>query len=138
MKFGFKPDKTATASFQMIKQAYGDNVLPRTRVCEWCARFRDGRGNLGDDECSGRTTPVGTTDMIEILRKLISTNRRMILRLMEEGLEIGIETIREFLVGDLRQRKLCARFVPHEWAEGSQTASLSRVHSICASLNSNG
>jgi hypothetical protein len=52
IKSGLKSGETATASFQMMKQAYGDNAVPRTWVFEWYARFRDGRENLEDDECS--------------------------------------------------------------------------------------
>jgi hypothetical protein len=40
IKFCFKTDKTATETFQLIKQAYG------TGVFEWYGRFRDGRENL--------------------------------------------------------------------------------------------
>jgi hypothetical protein len=32
IEFCFKTGERATESFQLIKQAYGDNALPRTRV----------------------------------------------------------------------------------------------------------
>jgi hypothetical protein len=85
----FEDGKTATETFQLIKQVSGDNALPRTRVFEWYARFRDGRENIENDESSGRPTAVRTPDMIETVRELISTDRRM----MEEELEISRETI---------------------------------------------
>jgi hypothetical protein len=47
--------KTATETFQLIKQTYGDNTLSSTRVSEWYARFWDGWENL-EDERSGRPT----------------------------------------------------------------------------------
>jgi hypothetical protein len=84
IKFCFKTGKTATETFQLIKQAYGDNALSRTGVSEWYTRFRDGRENPEDDECSGRPTAVRTPDTIEAVRELISTDRRMTLRMMEE------------------------------------------------------
>jgi hypothetical protein len=46
IKFCFKTGKTATETFQLIKLAYGDNALSRTRVFERYARFRDGRGTV--------------------------------------------------------------------------------------------
>jgi hypothetical protein len=58
IKFCFKTGKTATETFRLIEQAYGDNALSRTRVFEWYARFRDGREYLEDDESSGRPTAV--------------------------------------------------------------------------------
>jgi hypothetical protein len=77
INFRFKTGKTATETFQLIKQAYGDNALSlsRTRVFEWYARFWGGRENLKDDESSGPPTVVRTPDMIETVRELISTDR---------------------------------------------------------------
>jgi hypothetical protein len=83
IKFCFKTGKTATKTFQLIKQAYGENALSRTRVFEWYARFRDGRENLVDDERSGRPTAVRTPGMIETVRELILTDCRMTLRMMQ-------------------------------------------------------
>jgi hypothetical protein len=84
IKFCFKTGKTANETFQLIKQAYGNNALYRTPVFEWYARFRDGRVNLEDDESSGRPTAVRTPVIIQTVRELISTDRRMTLRVMEE------------------------------------------------------
>jgi hypothetical protein len=46
IKFCFKTGKTATETFKLIKQAYGDNALSRTQVFEWYARFWGGCENL--------------------------------------------------------------------------------------------
>jgi hypothetical protein len=83
IQFCFKTGKTATETYQLIKQAYGDNALSRTRVYEWYARYWDGRENLENDERNGPTT-VRTPDMIETVREMISSDRRMTLRMMEE------------------------------------------------------
>jgi hypothetical protein len=54
IKFCFKTGKTATETFQLIKQYYGNNNLSRTWVFEWYVRFVDGHENLKDDEHSGQ------------------------------------------------------------------------------------
>jgi hypothetical protein len=56
IKFWFKTGRTATETFQLIIEGYGDNSLSRTRVFEWYTRFRDGSENLEYDERSGRPT----------------------------------------------------------------------------------
>jgi hypothetical protein len=84
IKFCFKTGKTATETFQRIKQVYGDNAPSRTRVFEWYARFRDGRENLEEDKSSGRSIAVLTPDMMETVLESISTDRRMTLWMMEE------------------------------------------------------
>jgi hypothetical protein len=51
-KFCFKTGITATGTFQLIKQVYGDNAVSRTRflmVFEWFKLFQDGRKDLEDD-----------------------------------------------------------------------------------------
>jgi hypothetical protein len=35
IKFCFKTDKTATETFQRVKQAYDDKAFSRTRVSGW-------------------------------------------------------------------------------------------------------
>lgn len=132
-KFCLNTGKTATHIFQLIKRACADNALSRSRVSEWYARFRDGRGKLEDDERSGRLTAVQTPNMMEIVQELIETDYRMTLRLTKEELEIIRETIRKIVMENLGKREICFRFVRHclDEHEGPQTASLSRVHSVC-------
>jgi hypothetical protein len=92
--FCFKTNKAATRTFKTDKiGAYGDNALSRTRVYEWCTKLRDCRGNL-EDERSEQYTAVRKTDMIETIRELISTDRRMVLRMIVEVLKISREIIR--------------------------------------------
>jgi hypothetical protein len=74
IKFCFKTGKPAIETFQLIKQAYGNNALSCTRVFKWYARFRDDRENLEDDERSGRPTAFRTRDMIETIRELFLTD----------------------------------------------------------------
>jgi hypothetical protein len=84
IEFCFKTDKTATETFQLIQQPSGENALSGTRGFERYARSRNDRENLEDDERSGRPTAVRIQNMIETVRELISTDRRMTLRMMEE------------------------------------------------------
>jgi hypothetical protein len=49
----------------------------------------------------------------QTFQKLISTDRRMILRIMEEELEISREAICKILVEDLGKREICARIASH-------------------------
>jgi hypothetical protein len=112
IKFSFKKGKTDIETFQLIKQAYGDNVLSlslslsRTRDFEWYARFLDGRENLEGDESSGRPTAVRAPDMMETVRELTASDRRMTLW-MEEELEVSREIINKILVDDLGKRNIC-------------------------------
>jgi hypothetical protein len=97
IKSCFQTSKTATETSQLIKQAYGNNLVSCTRVCEWYARFRDGCENLEDDELSEKLRAWHDRKFLE----LILADRQMTLGVMEEELEISRETIRKILVEDL-------------------------------------
>ena len=43
LKFCFKLGKSAWETFELIRQAYGDDALSRTRVFEWHKMFKEGQ-----------------------------------------------------------------------------------------------
>ena len=43
VKFCFKLRKSASETFELVKQVYGDDALSRTRVFEWHKMFKEGR-----------------------------------------------------------------------------------------------
>jgi hypothetical protein len=129
IKFCFKTSKTAPETFQLIKQAYCDRAVSCTRDCEWYARFRDGCDNLEDDELSEQPRAVRRPGMIKKFLELIWTYRRMTLRMMEEELKIIRETFLKILLEYLGNGR-SALCLFGRWAEGSQTATLSRLQSV--------
>ena len=59
IKFPFKIRKTATETYQLLQQAYGEDVMGRTQVFDWFRRFKEGRTSVESDP------PLGTTVSIE-------------------------------------------------------------------------
>ncbi len=53
MKFCFKLGKTATESYSMLEQAFGEDSIKRMTVFEWFRRFKDSRCTVLDDARSG-------------------------------------------------------------------------------------
>jgi len=39
IKFAFKIGKTATETYQLLQQAYSEDVMGRTQVFDWFCRF---------------------------------------------------------------------------------------------------
>lgn len=64
--------RTATETFLLIKQAYGENAVSHTWVFELYTRFGNGRESFEDDKHSGRPTAIQTPDVIETVQELIS------------------------------------------------------------------
>lgn len=113
IKFNAKLGKTASETFRLMQQVYGDDCLSRTNVFLWHKRFLDGRVSLKDDKRDGRPISARTPEMIEKVRDFVANDRNASLKMMEEALNIGKETIRLILHEDLGKTKVCAKFVPH-------------------------
>ena len=50
VKFCVKLGKSATETYDLLKEVYGDKCLSRTRVFEWFKRFKGGREEVRDDQ----------------------------------------------------------------------------------------
>jgi len=42
IKFCFKIGKTATETYQLLQQAYGEDAMGRAQVFDWFRRFKEG------------------------------------------------------------------------------------------------
>ena len=53
IKFCFKIGKTATETYQLLQQAYGEDSMGRTQVFDWFRRFKEGRTSAESYPCPG-------------------------------------------------------------------------------------
>jgi len=51
VKFCVKLGKSATETYDLLKKVYGDECLSGTQVFNWFKRFKEGREEIGDDQC---------------------------------------------------------------------------------------
>jgi len=54
IKLCFKIGKTATETYQLLQQAYGEDAMGRTHVFDWFRRFKEGRTSVESDPRLGR------------------------------------------------------------------------------------
>lgn len=81
IKFCFKLGKSASETFVMLQQVYGDDCLSRTQVFEWFKRFKDGREDTSDDTRTGRPLSAKTDANIEkIYISVLATLRERVRR----------------------------------------------------------
>jgi hypothetical protein len=81
-------------------------------------RFKDGREDFQYDPRRGRPSTSRNADTIANVREMMTRDRRLTLRMVAD--ELNKETIRQILHGDLRKRKICAKFVPHRLTGGQK------------------
>ena len=74
IKFLVKMKKSATETFQLLTEAYGEDCMSRARVSEWHKRFSEGRESLKDDR-PGRPRTAVTDDNNEKVRDVIRKDR---------------------------------------------------------------
>ena len=64
-KFCFRLGKTATECYEMLKTAFGEQAMCRSRTFQWFSRFKAGRTSFDDDERSSRPVSSSMPEMIE-------------------------------------------------------------------------
>ncbi|UYV77612.1 GVQW3 [Cordylochernes scorpioides] len=69
--------KSATDTYELIKEAFGDAVLSHSRTFEWFSRFLKGREKVNDDQHTGRPRSLGCEKNKLKIKELIKSNRRI-------------------------------------------------------------
>src|SRR5215469_13423761 len=102
IKFLVKLKKSATETFHLLTEAYGEDCMSRARVFEWHKRFSEGRESVKDDGRSGRPRTAVTDDNIKKVRGVIRKDRRLGVRAEEVSLDS--ERVRRILREELNMR----------------------------------
>ena len=76
IKFCFKIGKTATETYQLLQQAYGEDAMGRTQVFDWFRWFKESRTSVESDPRSGRPSSSSNEEMIAKVRTIVHNNRR--------------------------------------------------------------
>ena len=80
IKFCFKIGKTATETYQLLQQVYGEDAMGRTQVFDWFRRSKEGRSSVQSDPRSGRPSTPRKEEMIAKVRTVVRNNRRLTVR----------------------------------------------------------
>jgi hypothetical protein len=94
-KFCFKLGKTATETWKMLQQAFGDEFTSRTQCFEWYSHFKTGRTSIDEDPRSGNLPRQQMTVHIDVVHDLILQNRRLTITEIAEDILVGITVRRK-------------------------------------------
>ena len=78
----------------------------------WHRSFLEGREQVEDEPCAGRTSNSKTDDNVERVRSLVRSDRRLTLRIISSELNLNQFTVHQILTQDLDLRKVCTKIVP--------------------------
>lgn len=112
LKFCYKLGYSASKSYQLLNEAYGDDCLSRSQSFEWSKRFSQGSENTKDAKRSGRPSSATTPDQVQAVEAIILENRRTGVREIAQSVNISIGSTYNIISDILGYKKLCARWVP--------------------------
>ena len=112
IKFCVRLGTTGSETFEMLKQAFGDSCVSRSRTFEWFGRFKNGRASTANDDRSGR--PSTATNPSKVEQVWVAVNQdccRTIHNLCAE-VGIGYGSCQRILTEKLNMHQNAAKFVP--------------------------
>ena len=112
IKFCFKLGKNATETYRMLHTAFGASCINRASVFEWHKRFKEGRQFVRDDERCGRSKEVRTPELIGQIKNFMDKDRRVSIETISAQFDVSVGTVHTIIRGELKMRKVCAKFVP--------------------------
>jgi hypothetical protein len=99
-KFCQKLGKTATETYEMLEQAFGETALCRSKTSEWYSRFKNGRTSIDDDLHTGRSSTAQTNETVDHVNAVIRGNRRLTIREIADELNLPLGTCQAILTQD--------------------------------------
>jgi AraC-like DNA-binding protein len=112
IKFCQKLGMTATETYELLQQAFGETALSRSKTFEWYSRFKNGRTSIDDDPHTGRPSTARTNETVDRVNAVIRGNRRLTIREIADELNLSFGTCQTILTQDLGMRRMSAKLVP--------------------------
>lgn len=121
IRFLTAKNKNASEIHRELCSVYGENVMSRPMVSRWRQSFIDGRKSLHDEQRSGRPSTSRALTVVEDVRRVIDTDRRLtldeIITQLPPNVEISRASLHRIISDDLSLSKVCARWVPRLLSE---------------------
>jgi len=106
IKFCFKIGITASETYQLLQQAYGEDAMGRTQVFDWFRPFKEGRTSVESDPRSGRPSTSRNEEMIAKVRTVVRNNRRLTVREIPDDCGISVGSCDAILTDGLHMKRV--------------------------------
>ena len=111
IKFCVRLGKTGSETFEMLKQAFGDLCMSRSRTFEWFGRFKSGRTSTANDDRSCRPNTATTPSKVEQVWAVVNQDRRRTIHDICAEVEIDYGSCQRILTEQLNMHRTAAKFV---------------------------
>jgi hypothetical protein len=106
-----KLGKTATETYEMLRQAFGETALRRSKTFKWYSRFKNGHTSVNDDPHTGRLSTARTNKTVDRVNAVIRGNRCLTIREIADEISLSSGTCQAILMQDLGMRRVSAKHV---------------------------
>ena len=138
IKFCFKIGKTATETYQLLQQAYGEDAMGRTQVFDWFRQFKECRTSVENDPHSGQQSTSRNKEIVAKVRPVILNKRRLTVRGIVDDCGNSVGSCDAIVTDDLHMKCVCIKFVPllltDDQREQSQTIARDLFVRLCEDL----
>jgi AraC-like DNA-binding protein len=110
--FRQKLGETATETYEMLQQAFGETALSRSKTFEWYSRLKNGRMSIADDRHTGRPSTALTKEIVDRVNAVIRRSRPLTIREIADELNLSFSTCQAILTQDFGMRRVSAKLVP--------------------------
>jgi len=112
VKFCYLLGKNASETVSMLKTAYKDDALSKTRVYEWFSRFQDGDMSLEDKPRPGRPSTSRNNENVQKIREIVREDRRRTIENISLMSGVSWSSVQRILTEDLGMTRVAAKFMP--------------------------
>jgi hypothetical protein len=106
-----KLGKSATETFEILREAFGEHSLNRTAVFEWRSCFKAVRVSAEDDEHSRLPSTTRTIENVEKIRELTNKDCRRTMHELADTVVISYGVC-QILRENMNMRRIASNFVP--------------------------
>lgn len=130
IKFCFRLNHTATETYEKLKQAYGEDALPRATVFRWFKDFKEGRLVCVKQGGPGVSASAVTEVNINTAAVIVREDRRITLRNLSEVLRISYGSVFTIMHDHLHMTRVCARWVPRLLTPEQKVVRMETSHEV--------
>lgn len=112
LKFCVRLQKSSTEAYALLKQAYGEDVLPQSTAFRWLKQFKEGRGSITKNTSPGCPSTAVNEITINTAAVIVREDRRITLDRLANMLNISHGSAFKIIHNHLHMRRVCARWVP--------------------------
>lgn len=111
IRFLYRKGTDVKQIHQQLEEVYSDSAYSERQVFRWVSAFKCGKNDIEDESRSGRPKSATSLEVVQIVEKLVMSDRRKKVRELANEVGIDVHSVWDILHRDLELTKVCSRWV---------------------------